>query len=62
MSHANSPELLKRLRRAEGHLAAVVSMVAEGRDGSTSPSSFRPSSRRSRRASSSRFLITLTTT
>jgi uncharacterized protein len=33
MSHANDPELLKRLRRAEGHLAAVVNMVAEGRDG-----------------------------
>jgi hypothetical protein NreA len=33
MSHANSPEILKRLRRAEGHLATVVRMVAEGRDG-----------------------------
>lgn len=33
MSHANNPEILKRLRRAEGHLASVVRMVAEGRDG-----------------------------
>lgn len=33
MSHANDPEMLKRLRRAEGHLASVVRMVAEGRDG-----------------------------
>ena len=32
MSHANDPEMLKRLRRAEGHLASVVRMVAEGRD------------------------------
>lgn len=33
MSHANNPEIIKRLRRAEGHLAAVVRMVAQGRDG-----------------------------
>ena len=33
MSHATSPDLLKRLRRAEGHLSTVVRMVAEGRDG-----------------------------
>lgn len=33
MSHANNPDILKRLRRAEGHLASVVRMVAEGRDG-----------------------------
>lgn len=33
MSHANNPNILNRLRRAEGHLAAVVRMVAEGRDG-----------------------------
>jgi DNA-binding FrmR family transcriptional regulator len=32
MSHANDPDLLKRLRRASGHLAAVERMVAEGRD------------------------------
>jgi DNA-binding FrmR family transcriptional regulator len=32
MSHANDPDLLKRLRRAAGHLAAVERMVAEGRD------------------------------
>jgi DNA-binding FrmR family transcriptional regulator len=33
MSHANNPEILKRLRRAEGHLATIVRMVEEGRDG-----------------------------
>lgn len=33
MSHANNPDILKRLRRAEGHLATVVRMVAENRDG-----------------------------
>jgi len=32
MSHANSVEIIGRLRRAEGHLAAVVRMVGEGRD------------------------------
>jgi uncharacterized protein len=33
MSHANNPDILKRLRRAEGHLATVVRMVEEGREG-----------------------------
>lgn len=33
MSHADHPDIHKRLRRAEGHLAAVVRMVSEGRDG-----------------------------
>ena len=33
MSHANNPDILKRLRRAEGHLSSVVRMVADGRDG-----------------------------
>ncbi|MCX5497387.1 metal-sensing transcriptional repressor [Kaistia dalseonensis] len=32
MSHANNPEILKRLRRAAGHLASVVAMVEDGRD------------------------------
>jgi len=32
MSHADNPELHKRLRRAEGHLNSVVRMVCEGRD------------------------------
>lgn len=32
MSHANDPDMLKRLRRAEGHLASVTRMVADGRD------------------------------
>lgn len=33
MSHANNPDILKRLRRAEGHLASVIRMVVDGRDG-----------------------------
>lgn len=33
MSHSNSPDILMRLRRAEGHLATVVRMVEEGREG-----------------------------
>ena len=30
MSHATDPALLARLRRAEGHLRAIVTMVQEG--------------------------------
>ncbi len=33
MSHADNPDILKRLRRAEGHLGTVVGMVRDGRDG-----------------------------
>ena len=33
MSHANDPKLLNRLRRAHGHLATIISMVGEGREG-----------------------------
>ncbi len=33
MSHAANPDLLNRLKRAQGHLAKIVTMVAEGRDG-----------------------------
>lgn len=33
MSHAASPDLLNRLKRAQGHLAKIVDMVAEGQDG-----------------------------
>jgi DNA-binding FrmR family transcriptional regulator len=32
MSHVDDLDLLKRLRRAEGHLGGVVRMVSEGRD------------------------------
>ena len=32
MSHKTDPELTKRLRRAEGHLSAVMKMIAEERD------------------------------
>ena len=32
MSHAFDTALLARLRRAEGHLRAIVTMVQEGRD------------------------------
>lgn len=33
MSHAASPDLLNRLRRAHGHLATIVKMIEDGRDG-----------------------------
>jgi len=33
MSHAANPDLLNRLKRAQGHLAKIVEMVAEGQDG-----------------------------
>jgi len=33
MSHANNPDLLNRLKRAEGHFRTIVRMVEEGRDG-----------------------------
>jgi DNA-binding FrmR family transcriptional regulator len=33
MTHAANPELLNRLKRAQGHLAKIVEMVTEGRDG-----------------------------
>jgi uncharacterized protein len=31
MLHATHPEIVKRLRRAEGHLRAVIAMIEEGR-------------------------------
>ena len=33
MSHANDKSLINRLKRAEGHLATIVRMVEENRDG-----------------------------
>ena len=33
MSHAANPELLNRLRRANGHLAGIIKMVESGDDG-----------------------------
>jgi DNA-binding FrmR family transcriptional regulator len=33
MSHASNPDLLNRLRRANGHLAGIIKMVEEGDDG-----------------------------
>ncbi|WP_068088451.1 metal-sensing transcriptional repressor [Novosphingobium rosa] len=33
MSHASNPDLLNRLKRAQGHLAKIIEMVSEGRDG-----------------------------
>jgi DNA-binding FrmR family transcriptional regulator len=33
MSHANNPDLINRLKRAQGHMATIVRMVEEGRDG-----------------------------
>ena len=31
MKHASHPDILKRLKRAHGHLASVISMMEEGR-------------------------------
>ena len=33
MSHAANPDLLNRLKRAQGHLGKIIEMLAEGRDG-----------------------------
>lgn len=33
MSHAANPDLINRLRRANGHLAGIIKMVEEGGDG-----------------------------
>jgi DNA-binding FrmR family transcriptional regulator len=33
MSHANNPELLNRLKRAQGHLAKIIQMIEGERDG-----------------------------
>jgi len=31
MKHTSHPDIIKRLKRANGHLAAVVTMIEEGR-------------------------------
>jgi uncharacterized protein len=31
MKHASHPEIIKRLKRAHGHLGAVIAMMEEGR-------------------------------
>lgn len=31
MKHASHPDIIKRLKRAHGHLASVISMIEEGR-------------------------------
>ncbi len=33
MSHAANPDLLNRLKRAQGHLGKIIEMLADGRDG-----------------------------
>lgn len=33
MSHAANPDIINRLRRANGHLAGIIKMVEEGGDG-----------------------------
>lgn len=33
MSHAKNPDLLNRLKRAQGHLATIVKMIEDERDG-----------------------------
>ena len=31
MKHSSHPQILKRLKRAHGHLASVISMIGDGR-------------------------------
>jgi DNA-binding FrmR family transcriptional regulator len=31
MEHASHPDIIKRLKRANGHLASVIAMIEEGR-------------------------------
>lgn len=31
MQHASHPDIIKRLKRAHGHLASVIAMIEEGR-------------------------------
>ena len=31
MEHASHPDILKRLKRAQGHLASTIAMIEEGR-------------------------------
>jgi uncharacterized protein len=31
MKHASHPEIVKRLKRAEGHLRSVIAMIEEGK-------------------------------
>ena len=31
MHHSNHPEILKRLRRADGHLQKIITMIEQGR-------------------------------
>ena len=31
MTHASHPDIVKRLRRAEGHLRAIIEMIENGR-------------------------------
>ena len=33
MSHAKNPDLLNRLKRAQGHLATIIRMIEDERDG-----------------------------
>lgn len=33
MSHAQNPDLINRLKRANGHLATIVKMIEDERDG-----------------------------
>lgn len=31
MKHASHPDIVKRLKRAEGHLRSIIDMIADGR-------------------------------
>jgi hypothetical protein len=49
MSHAASPELVKRLKRAQGHLATIIKMIEKIATASKSRSNCRRSWGRSTR-------------
>lgn len=33
MSHAHNPDLMNRLKRAQGHLSTIIKMIEDNRDG-----------------------------
>jgi DNA-binding FrmR family transcriptional regulator len=47
MTHEHHPEIIKRLKRADGHLQMIIKMIEEGRSGVQLPSNCRRSRARS---------------
>lgn len=45
--HETHPEIVKRLKRAEGHLKSIIAMIEDGAPASILHNSFMPSKRRS---------------